>query len=76
MLRCSGAVDPNFAATCKLLYFQSKKQEMTLKVFECSAEAALPKVPSSKAENQAELLAKFEAVLATFECVGESACVE
>lgn len=71
-----GAVDPNFSATCKLLYFPSKKQEMTLKVFTCPTEAPLPKVPSTKAENQQELLAKFDAMLASYDCVGESACVD
>jgi hypothetical protein len=48
---------------------------MSLKVFACPPDAALPKVPSSKAENLSELLAKFEAALKGYECIGETACV-
>ena len=49
-------------------------QDMSIKVFLCPPGSALPKVPSSKAENVADLFAKFDGALKGFECVGESGC--
>ena len=71
---CRSAVDWTFTSSCKLLYFPAKLQDMAIKVFLCLPGSALPKVPSSKAENIAELFAKFDGALKAFECIGESGC--
>ena len=43
-LFCSNSVDASFKASCKLLYYDGKKQAIILRVFACQPGSVLPKV--------------------------------